>query len=158
MFQANQQLGQHHGVDKMPNKYKPVSEIRSRMEQEELYEKAVKEIESLKASVRAENIVGKESRAELLETRKEVKQEKAKTKSFRIQLTKRELASKHAANASKFAAIGGVATELLYQTWDVTGFIGGAKWEDWWTSQEMYGVVMFLCTTLVGFLYRAAHE
>jgi DNA polymerase elongation subunit (family B) len=158
MLQVNQKLGLYHGVDKMPANYKPVSEIRSRMEQEELYEKARAEIVHLRKQVKAENIVAKDSRAELLETREEVKQEKAKTKSFRIQLTKRELASKHAANASKFAAIGGIATELLYQTWDVTGFIGGAKWEDWWTSQEMYGVIMFLCTTFVGFIYRAAHE
>ena len=152
MLQVNQQLGLYHGVDKMPANYKPVSEIRSRMEQEELYEKARAEIVHLRKQVKAENIVAKDSRAELLETREEVKQEKAKTKSFRIQLTKKELASKHAANASKFA------TELLYQTWDVTGYIGGNKWEDWWTSQEMYGVIMFLCTTFVGFIYRAAHE
>jgi len=138
--------------------YPPPEEIPSAERQRLLYIQAVKEIDTLRASVKAENIVGKESRQELLETRKEVKQEKAKTKSFRVQLTKRELASRHAQNASKFSAIGGIATELLYQTWGVTGFIGGSRWEEWWTSQEMYGVVMFVCTTVVGFLYRAAHE
>ena len=138
--------------------YPPPEEIPSAERQRLLYIQAVKEIHSLRDSVKNENIVGKERRQELLETRKEVKQEKAKNKSFRIQLTKKELASKHAANASKFAAIGGVATELLYQTWEVTGFIGGSKWEEWWLSQEMYGVVMFVCTTIVGGLYRAAHE
>jgi len=138
--------------------YPPPDKIPSAERQRQLYIQAVKEINTLKASVRNENIVAKDSRAELIETRKEVKQVKAKNRSFRVQLTKKELASKHAANASKFAAIGGIATELLYQTWDVIGFIGGSKWADWWTSQEMYGVVMFVCTTIVGFLYRAAHE
>ena len=138
--------------------YPPPEEIPSAERQRLLYIQAVKEIQSLRKSVKNENVVAKDSRAELIATREEVKKEKAKNKSFRIQLTKKELASKHAANASKFAAIGGVATELLYQTWAVTGFIGGHKWEEWWLSQEMYGVVMFVCTSFVGFIYRAAHE
>ena len=138
--------------------YPPPEEIPSAERLRRTYLACREEVYALRKSVKAENIVTKESRKELLDVREEVKQEKAKNKSFRIQLTKKELASKHAANASKFAAIGGVATELLYQTWAVTGFIGGSKWEEWWLSQEMYGVVMFVCTSFVGFIYRAAHE
>jgi hypothetical protein len=108
--------------------------------------------------VKAENIVTKESRAELHDVRKDLKQVKATNRSFRVQLTKKELASKHAANASKFAAVGGIMTEILYQTWDVIGYIGGSQWMDWWTSQQVYGVVMFVCTSIVGFINRAAHE
>ena len=64
--------------------YPPPEEIPSAERQRLLYIQAVKEIHSLRDSVKNENIVGKESRQELLETRKEVKQEKAKNKSFRI--------------------------------------------------------------------------
>lgn len=140
------------------NRYPPPEEIRSGEQQKKLYLTAIKEIAHLRNMVKAENVVTKESRAELQETRKEVKQIRATNRSFRLQLTKKELASKHAANASKFAAIGGVLTEILYQTWGVTGFIGGSKWADWWTSDECVLVVMWCCTSIVGFVNRAAHE
>ena len=56
--------------------YPPPEEIPSAERQRLLYIQAVKEIHSLRDSVKNENIVGKESRQELLETRKEVQKEK----------------------------------------------------------------------------------
>ena len=90
--------------------YPDPENIPSAERQRRLYVQAVEEIKALRSEVKAENIVGKESRAELLETRKEVKKVKATNKTFRLQLTKKELATKNAANASKFAAIGAVLT------------------------------------------------
>ena len=138
--------------------YPPPEKIPSAERQRQLYIQAVKEIDTLKASVKAENIVGKESRAELIETRKEVKNVRAKNKTFRLQLTKKELATKNAANASKFAAIGAVMTEILYQTFDVVGYVGGSQWADWWQAEQVYGVMVVVMTSIVGFMARAAHE
>lgn len=138
--------------------YPPPEKIPSAERQRQLYIQAVKEIDTLKASVKAENIVGKESRAELIETRKEVKNVRAKNKTFRLQLTKKELATKNAANASKFAAIGAVMTEILYQTFDVVGYVGGSQWAEWWQAEQIYGVMVVVMTSIVGFMARAAHE
>ena len=138
--------------------YPPPEKIPSAERQRQLYIQAVKEIDTLKASVKAENIVGKESRAELIETRKEVKDVRAKNKTFRLQLTKKELATKNAANASKFAAIGAVMTEILYQTFDVVGYVGGSQWAEWWQAEQIYGVMVVVMTSIVGFMARAAHE
>mgnify|MGYP003138745729 FL=1 len=138
--------------------YPPPEKIPSAERQRQLYIQAVKEINTLKASVKAENIVAKDSRAELLETRKEVKTVRAKNKSFRLQLTKKELATKNAQNASKFAAIGAVMTEIWYQTCDVVGYIGGSQWVEWWQTEQVYGVMVVVMTSIVGFMARAAHE
>jgi len=138
--------------------YPDPENIPSAERQRRLYVQAVEEIKALRSQVKAENIVGKESRAELLETRKEVKKVQATNKTFRLQLTKKELATKNAANASKFAAIGAVMTEILYQTFDVVGYVGGSQWADWWQAEQVYGVMVVVMTSIVGFMARAAHE
>jgi|TARA_Y100000361_G_scaffold39913_2_gene34122 hypothetical protein len=138
--------------------YPDPEHIPSAERQRRLYVQAVEEIKSLRQQVKNENIVAKDNRAELLETRKEVKTVRAKNKSFRLQLTKKELATKNAANASKFAAIGAVLTEILYQTFDVVGYIGGSQWVEWWQTEQVYGVMVVVMTSIVGFMARAAHE
>ena len=138
--------------------YPDPEHIPSSERQRRLYVQAVEEIKSLRQQVKNENIVAKDNRAELLETRKEVKTVRAKNKSFRLQLTKKELATKNAANASKFAAIGAVLTEILYQTFDVVGYIGGSQWVEWWQTEQVYGVMVVVMTSIVGFMARAAHE
>ena len=139
-------------------KYPDPEHIRSHERLVRTYLQCRDELNSLRKANHTANIVTKDARKELRAVRAEAKSARASSKSLRVALTRKELAGKHAANASKFAAIGGVCTEILYQTWEVVGYIGGNQWMDWWTSQQVYGVVMFLCTSIVGFLYRAAHE
>lgn len=159
MFQVNQQLGQHHGVDKMPNKYKPVSEIRSRMEQEELYEKARKEIEHLKGQVKAENIITKEYKHDRDDLRGELKSAKKTV----VTLTRRQKASDESKKAAAWSGGAAVSVTILYQLWHTIGFPfakSGAdkKWQTFWEHEAVYGLMVWIVTVMFAEVYKALNH
>jgi hypothetical protein len=143
----------------MPNKYKPVSEIRSRMEQEELYEKARKEIEHLKGQVRAENIITKEYKHDRDDLRGELKS----TKKTVVTLTRRQKASDESKKAAAWSGGAAVSVTILYQLWHTIGFPfarSGAdkKWQAFWEHEAVYGLMVWIITVMFAEVYKALNH
>ena len=131
--------------------YPPTEEIRSRTEQERLYNSARKEIEALRASVKAENVITKEYRHDRDELREEVKVAKRHV----ITLTKSQKAAQEANKAGMWSGGAAIAVTILYEIWKVVGFPGGKEWAEFWQHEAPYGVIMWLTTVMFAQLYKS---
>jgi len=131
--------------------YPPTEQIRSRIEQERLYNAARKEIESLRASVKAENVITKGYKHDRDELREEVKIAKRHV----VTLTKSQKASEEANKAGMWSGGAAITVTILYEIWKVIGFPGGREWEDFWNHEAPYGVIMWLTTILFAQLYKS---
>ena len=131
--------------------YPPTEQIRSRIEQERLYNAARKEIESLRASVKAENVITKGYKHDRDELREEVKIAKRHV----VTLTKSQKAAAEANKAGMGSGGAAITVTILYEIWKVIGFPGGREWEDFWNHEAPYGVIMWLTTILFAQLYKS---
>ena len=94
--------------------YPPTEQIRSRIEQERLYNAARKEIESLRASVKAENVITKGYKHDRDELREEVKIAKRHV----VTLTKSQKAAEEANKAGMWSGGAAITVTILYEIWN----------------------------------------
>tara|TARA_Y100001973_G_C5169410_1_gene318129 strand:+ start:233 stop:658 length:426 start_codon:yes stop_codon:yes gene_type:complete len=140
----------------MVGKYKDVKEIRSRMEQERLYNECRAEVASLKKQLSSTNVVTREYKHERDELKKSNKRAKARI----VTMTKKQEATKQAQKSGMWSAGAGTTVAILYEYWKVpgVGFPGGHEWKDFWEHEAVFGLLMFFATITYGALYRALHE
>lgn len=129
------------------------------MEQEELYEKARKEIEHLKGQVRAENIITKEYKHDRDDLRGELKS----TKKTVVTLTRRQKASDESKKAAAWSGGAAVSVTILYQLWHTIGFPfarSGAdkKWQAFWEHEAVYGLMVWIITVMFAEVYKALNH
>jgi len=134
--------------------YPDVQQIRSRIEQERLYTKAVKEVSTLRKQVSAENIVAKEFKHDRDGLRDELK----KTKRTVVTISKREKAAQEANKAGMWSGGAAIFVTILYEIWKVIGFPGGHAWEEFWQHEAPYGVIMWLTTLCFAQFYKATRH
>ena len=136
------------------SKYPPSNEIASIAELRGLYDKAVAEIVDYKNSVKIANFGAKK----IAQEKEKYKQEAKIANRHVITLTKKQQATNEAKKAGYWSGASTIAVTILYETWKVVGFPGGREWMEWWNHEAIYGVIVWLATCTLAFLYRSSHN
>ena len=134
--------------------YPPSTEIASPKEIRELYDKAVAEIVDYKQSAHLANLGSKM----LGKDKEKYKQEAKIANRHVLTLTKKQQATNEAKKAGYWSGASTIAVTILYETWKVVGFPGGKEWMEWWNHEAIYGVIVWLATCTLAFLYRTSHS
>ena len=137
-----------------PGHYPPSNEIASPKEIRELYDKAVGEIKDYKQSAHLANLGSKM----LGKDKEKYKQEAKIANRHVLTLTKKQQATNEAKKAGYWSGASTIAVTILYETWKVVGFPGGREWMEWWNHEAIYGVIVWLATCTLAFLYRSSHN
>ena len=134
--------------------YPPSTEIASPKEIRELYDKAVAEIVDYKQSAQIANLGSKM----LGKDKEKYKQEAKIANRHVLTLTKKQQATNEAKKAGYWSGASTIAVTILYETWKVVGFPGGREWMEWWNHEAIYGVIVWLATCTLAFVYRSRHN
>ena len=134
--------------------YPPSTEIASPKEIRELYDKAVAEIVDYKQSAHLANLGSKM----LGKDKEKYKQEAKIANRHVLTLTKKQQATNEAKKAGYWSGASTIAVTILYETWKVVGFPGGREWMEWWNHEAIYGVIVWMATCTLAFLYRSSHS
>ena len=138
----------------MVGKYKDVKEIRSRMEQERLYNECRAEVASLKKQISSTNIATREYKHE----RDELKKSNQRINTRLVTMTKKQEATSAAQKSGMWNAGAGTTTAILYEFWNLAGFPGGRSWAQFFEQEAVFGVIMFSFSVLFSALYRSLHD
>jgi hypothetical protein len=136
------------------HKYPPSNEIASPSEQRKLYDRAVAEINDYKTSAHIANVGSKM----IAQDKEKYKQEAKVANRHVLTLTKKQQATSEAKKAGAWSGASTIAITILYETWKVVGFPGGNQWMDWWNHEAIYGVMVWVATCTLAFLYRTSHR
>jgi hypothetical protein len=134
--------------------FPPSNEIASPTELRELYDKAVAQIKDYKSTA----IIATHASRGLAQDKEKYKEE-AKIANRQIStLTKKQQATNEAKKAGYWSGASTIAITILYETWKVVGFPGGREWMEWWNHEAIYGVMVWMATCTLAFLYRNSHS
>ena len=141
------------------NRYPPPEEIPSAERQRLLYLQAVKEIHSLRESVRNENVVTKEYKHDRDGLRDELKLAKRSI----VTLTRRQKAADESKKAAAWSGGAAICVTIMYQLWHTIGFPfarNGAdkKWQAFWEHEAVYGTLVWFVTVLFAEVYKALNN
>ena len=134
--------------------YPPYNKIRSTGEMKQCYERAVKEITSLRDMQRSERAASRENRQEALESKKQVKRLNRDI----VTLTKKEKAAEEASKCGYWSGAAVAFTSILYMIWDRVGYpYERSKFgEEFWSSEPVFGVISWIITMTFSSFYKAA--
>ena len=134
--------------------YPPYNKIRSTGEMKECYEKALKEITSLRDMQRSERAASRENRQEALESKKQVKRLNRDI----VTLTKKEKAAEEASKCGYWSGAAVAFTSILYMIWDRVGYPYERSefGEEFWSSEPVFGVISWIITMTFASFYKAA--
>tara|TARA_R110000744_G_scaffold251695_2_gene367581 strand:+ start:689 stop:1111 length:423 start_codon:yes stop_codon:yes gene_type:complete len=135
------------------HKYPPSNEIASVSQQRELYDRAVAEINDYKSTARIANAGSKMIAQDKDKYKKEAKIANKQV----LTLTKKQQATSAAKKAGAWSGASTIGITILYETWKVVGFPGGNQWMEWWNHEAIYGIMVWVTTCAMGWLYRASH-
>ena len=138
----------------MNGKYPPSNEIAAPSEIRKLYDEAVAEINGYRQSANAANLTARHLYKDKHEAVKEAKTAKRQV----LTLTKKQQATSEAKKAGYWSGASTIAVTILYETWKVVGFPGGREWMEWWNHEAIYGVIVWMATCTLAFLYRSSHS
>ena len=133
--------------------YPPYNKIRSTGEMKECYEKALKEITSLRDMQRTERAVSSTNRKENEENKKQVK----RLNKNLLTMTKREKAAEEASKCGYWSGAATVCVTMLYEAWRIVGFPMGREWAAWWEHEALYGAICWITTMTFASFHRAFH-
>ena len=141
------------------NKYPPPEEIPSAERQRILYLQEIKEIHSLRESVRNENVVTKEYKHDRDDLRDELKTAKRSI----VTLTRRQKAADEGKKAAAWSGGAAICVTILYQLWHTIGFPfarNGAdkKWQTFWEHEAVYGLIVWVITVFFAEIYKATNH
>ena len=118
----------------------------------ECYEKAIKEVASLRESARNQRAASSENRKEVLESRRQVK----RLNKDLLTMTAKEKAKDEASKCGYWSGGATVFVTMLYETWRIVGFPGGRQWAAWWEHEALYGAICWVTTMTFASFYRAS--
>ena len=75
-----------------------------------------------------------------------------------LHLTKKQKALEETKMAGCWSGASAIFITILYETWKVVGFPGGYKFQGWWEHEAVYGVLMWITTVILGWLYKATQD
>ena len=133
--------------------YPTYNKIRSTGEMKECYEKALKEITSLRDMQRTERAASRENRQEALESRRQVK----RLNRDLLTMTAKEKAAEEASKCGYWSGAATVCVTMLYEAWRIVGFPGGRAWAAWWEHEALYGAICFITTMTFASFHKAFH-
>ena len=134
--------------------YPPYNKIRSTGEMRECYEKAVKEVASLRESARNQRAANSENRKEVLEKRQQVK----RLNKNLLTMTAKEKAAEEASKCGYWSGAAVAFTSILYMIWDRVGYpYQQSKFgAEFWSSEPVFGVISWVITMTFASFYRAS--
>ena len=132
--------------------YPPYNKIRSTGEMKECYEKAIKEVASLRESARNQRAASSENRKEVLESRRQVK----RLNKDLLTMTAKEKAQEEASKCGYWSGGATVFVTMLYEAWRIVGFPGGRQWAAWWEHEALFGAITWVTTMTFASFYRAS--
>ena len=133
--------------------YPPYNKIRSTGEMKECYEKALKEITSLRNDARNERAASSENRKEVLEKRQQVK----RLNKNLLTMTAKEKAAEEANKCGYWSGGATVLVTMVYEAFRISGhWPGGRAWQDWWEHEALYGAICWATTMTFASFYRAS--
>ena len=133
--------------------YPPYNKIRSTGEMRECYERALKEIASLRDIQRTERAVSKTNRKENEENKRRVK----RLNKDLLTMTAKEKAAEEASKCGYWSGAATVCVTMLYEAWRIVGFPGGKQWAAWWEHEALYGAICFITTMTFASFHKAFH-
>lgn len=132
--------------------YPPYNKIRSTGEMKECYERALKEVTSLRDMQRTERAVSSTNRKEAEESKKQVK----RLNRDLLTMTKKEKAAEEASKCGYWSGGATVCVTMLYEAWRIVGFPGGRQWAAWWEHEALFGAITWVTTMTFASFYRAS--
>jgi len=132
--------------------YPPYNKIRSTGEMKECYEKALKEITSLRDMQRSERAASRDNRKEAEESKRQVK----RLSRDLLTMTAKEKAQEEASKCGYWSGGATVFVTMLYEAWRIVGFPGGRQWAAWWEHEALFGAITWVTTMTFASFYRAS--
>ena len=141
------------------NKYPDVDAIRSRMEQEKLYNAAVSEVMYLRQMVKNEGAVAKGYRSDANDLKSELRSAKKKVKMLSIS----EHQQKISKSAAAFASVSGIIMTITYEAFKVWGYPFAKSGADkmvmeFWNHEAVFAACSAVLTWLLAEAYKQAHH
>ncbi len=141
------------------NKYPDVDAIRSRMEQEKVYNAAVSEVMYLRQMVKNEGIVAKEYKHNAADLKSELKTARKKVKMLSIS----EHQQKISKSAAAFASVSGIIMTITYEAFKVWGYPFAKSGADkmvmeFWNHEAVFAACSAVLTWLLAEAYKQAHH
>ena len=133
--------------------YPPYNKIRSTGEMKECYERALKEIASLRGIQRTERAASRAHRKEAEESKRQVK----RLNRDLLTMTAKEKAAEEASKCGYWSGAATVCVTMLYEAWRIVGFPGGREWAAWWEHEALYGAICFITTMTFASFHKAFH-
>ena len=133
--------------------YPPYNKIRSTGEMKECYERALKEIASLRGIQRTERAARRYHRKEAEESNSQVK----RLNRDLLTITAKEKAAEEASKCGYWSGAATVCVTMLYEAWRIVGFPGGREWAAWWEHEALYGAICFITTMTFASFHKAFH-
>ena len=134
--------------------YPPYNKIRSTGEMKECYEKALKEITSLRDMQRTERAASRENRQEALEGRRQVK----RLNKDLLTMTRKEKAAEEASKCGYWSGGATVLVTMVYEAFSISGpWPGGRAWQEWWQHEALYGAICWVTTMTFASFHKAFH-
>ena len=135
-------------------RYPPWERIASPTELKEKYTSARNEIINYKKSAQIANAGAKA----LAKDKRKYQAEAKVAKGQVVKLSKKQKATDEAKKAGYWSGAATIAITILYETWKVVGFPGGREWMEWWNHEAVYGVMVWISTCTLGWVYRVGHK
>ena len=133
--------------------YPPYNKIRSTGEMKECYERALKEIASLRGIQRTERAASRDHRKEAEESKRQVK----RLNRDLLTMTAKEKAAEEASKCGYWSGAATVCVTMLYEAWRIVGFPGGREWAAWWEHEALYGAICVITTMTFASFHKAFH-
>tara|TARA_Y100001937_G_scaffold2622_1_gene3290 strand:+ start:1019 stop:1393 length:375 start_codon:yes stop_codon:yes gene_type:complete len=120
----------------------------------ECYEKAIKEVASLRESARNQRAASSENRKEVLESRRQVK----RLNKDLLTMTAKEKAQEEASKCGYWSGGATVLVTMVYEAFRISGhWPGGGAWRAWWEHEALYGAICWFTTMTFASFHKAFH-
>ena len=138
----------------MPRRGKRGKDALSFGQLREWYDSLQKSHDELRRSYKLLSATSSGSRRDVIETREDLKEAKAKI----LTLTAKENSRDEAKKAAAWSASSAVVVTILLETWEVIGHPGGGEWAEFWRHSAVQSSMIFLFGLGLSLLYKLIHD
>ena len=141
----------------MPRRSKKASDAASFGQLRDWYTQAQHELDQCRKELKLANALSRETRTDLVETRKIAKTAKSRV----ITLSKAKKASDEAKQSAAWSGGAAIFSTILYEVYSIIVFpIGGhdPEWIAFWRHEAVNGTILWVTTCVFAYAYRATRR
>ena len=141
----------------MPRRSKKASDAASFGQLREWYNQAQHELDQCRKELRLANAISRETRTDLVETRKVAKSAKSQI----VTLTKKAKAADEAKKSAAWSGGAAIFVTILYQVFDIVGYPLGGHHGDWvafWKHEAVNATVLWVTTCVFAIMYKTTRR